>query len=84
MTQYENFTAVQKDTYKRVHDLEHEIMQVIDPAVFVLNQDFIRLQTELDQVRSECDHIWENGRCTVCGACQPFEGGKDAVYTLFY
>ena len=67
MRTFDTFTKQQQDTYTRVHDLEEQLMESVDPTTFVLNPETLALRKKIDEVQSTCDHIWENGICIVCG-----------------
>ena len=63
----DTFTAKQLDTYTKIHNLEEELIKNVDLGIFVLNPRVAEIQEELDEVRAHCDHIFENGKCIVCG-----------------
>lgn len=73
MTNFDTFTNKQKETYSKIHDLNHELMNAIDPSSFVLNDKVRELQEKIAAVQANCDHIWEDGFCIVCGK-EEFEG----------
>ena len=61
------FSKVQKETYDKVHELEHELMKSVDPATFVLNPETLVIRYKIEQLQRDCDHIFEDGVCVVCG-----------------
>ena len=67
MNTFDTFTKKQKQTHLLVHDLELELMNSVDPTTFILNPDTMKIRHEIERVQAECDHIWENGVCLVCG-----------------
>lgn len=67
MNVFDTFTKKQKETYAKVLSLEEELAQTIDPTTFVLNPEVIRIQDAIETEREKCQHIYENGRCVVCG-----------------
>lgn len=67
MRSFETFTKQQQETYTRVHDLEEQLMESVDPTTFVLNPETLALRKKIDEVQNTCDHIWEDGICIVCG-----------------
>ena len=66
MSVFDTFTKKQKATYTLVHDLEDQLMEVLDPTAFVLNPKVLEIYRDIESVQQECDHIWENGHCVVC------------------
>lgn len=64
MRYLESFTPAQKNTYNNIVRLEKEM----DNSAFY--SCCIAIQFEIDKYRQECDHIFENGTCIVCGADQ--------------
>lgn len=71
MNRFDTFTKKQKDTYALIHELEHELMASVDPSAFVLNEETVALRKQMDEVQAQCDHIWEDGFCIVCGKEEP-------------
>ena len=67
MITFDTFTDKQKETYALVHDLDHKLMQAIDPASFVLNDEVLEIRRQIEEVQNNCNHIWEKGFCAVCG-----------------
>ena len=67
MNKFDTFTNKQKETFALVHKLEDEYVQAMDPAIFVLNAKLIAIKEKIEKAQSECNHIYENGVCIVCG-----------------
>ena len=61
------FTLEQKETYTAIHDLEEKLMLSVQPDIFILNPETVRLRKEIEEYRSKCKHVWEDGYCAVCG-----------------
>lgn len=66
----DTFTPVQKDTFCRIQDLEKELTEVIDPSLSILNSRVMEIQAEIDSLQEQCDHVFENGVCVVCGVTE--------------
>ena len=64
---FELFTNEQKAIHIKIHSLEEKLMQSIDPSTFVLNPKTLAIRQRIEEVQSQCPHIWENGACVVCG-----------------
>ena len=71
MRTFDTFTKQQQDTYELVRNLEHELMESVDPSTFVLNPQTLALRKKINEAQNKCDHIWENGACIVCGKEEP-------------
>lgn len=67
------FTLVQLDTFQRVKSLEQELKDNMNPGEFVLNKSIMAIQAKIDQLQAECDHIWDEGCCAVCGKIKESE-----------
>ena len=60
MTNIELFQAVQ--------DRKERIEELFDPTTFVLNPEVVRLEKEIEQLQSQCQHEFnEVGECEICG-----------------
>ena len=64
---FAEFSNEQKEIYTKVHELEHELMQSIDPSTFVLNPVTLVVRYQIEQLQRKCNHVFEKGACIVCG-----------------
>lgn len=64
---FSEFTNEQKARYKKIHELEHELMQSVDPTTFILNPKTLTLRYEIEKLQDQCDHVFEHGICAICG-----------------
>lgn len=67
---FNSFTEYQKQTNLSVTELEEELVAYVDPEVFILNEDIVRIRKELDKLQAKCNHIWKGNFCVVCHAKQ--------------
>lgn len=45
---------------------QKQLEDLIDPTSFVLNPEVEKLQNEIAELRSMCEHDYENGVCKYC------------------
>lgn len=62
-----NFTAAQLQIYNRVKSIEDEIASIADPSTFVYNPKIGQLIMQLTEVQNECEHVFDDGFCIICG-----------------
>lgn len=65
-------TPEQINTKNRVAAIEQELKELFDPTIMELNKKINSLYDEWDALQQKCEHIYENGKCVVCGK----EGNK--------
>lgn len=53
--------------YSRIIQIKREIIEKVDPSIMVLNPEVQALYKEWAELQEKCTHIYENGKCTVCG-----------------
>lgn len=63
---FETFTEYQKQTSLNVTTLEEELVALVDPESFILNEEVVRIRAKLDELQKKCNHIWKNNFCVVC------------------
>ena len=62
-----SFTEFQQNTFAKVTNIRDEIEKSLDPTKFELDQHLQGLFDKLHNEQANCDHIFENGVCIVCG-----------------
>lgn len=45
---------------------QKQLEDLIDPTSFVLNPEVEKLQNEIAELQSKCNHDYENGFCKYC------------------
>ena len=62
-----SFTEFQQNTCAKVTNLRDEIEKSLDPTKFELDTHLQSLFDKLHEEQANCDHIFENGVCIICG-----------------
>lgn len=57
----------QNEIFQLVNEKNKEIEKIMDVATFVLNSKIVELQNEISDLRKQCAHEFENGKCKYCG-----------------
>ena len=45
---FDEFTLEQKETYTAIHDLEEKLMLSVQPDIFILNPETVKLRKEIE------------------------------------
>ena len=60
-------TQEQINIKNRVAAIEQELKELFDPTIMELNKKINALYNEWDMLQDKCEHIFENGKCVICG-----------------
>lgn len=52
---------------KKILFNNEQINKLLDPSVFILQPEVQKLMEENAYLQTLCEHVYENGVCTICG-----------------
>ena len=58
----------EKELFQAIQEKKNKIEELFDPTTFVLNPEVVKLEKEIEQLQSQCQHIFtKTGECEICG-----------------
>lgn len=62
------FTAEQRDTYDKIHELEARLEEKYEADTFELNEEANEIREAINDLQKHCHHIFDDYTCVICGA----------------
>jgi hypothetical protein len=55
------------EIYNKVLFNQARINMLLDPSIFILQPEIQKLEEEIAELQSMCEHEFEDGVCVICG-----------------
>jgi hypothetical protein len=55
------------EIFNLITEKKSKIEDLFDPTSFVLNPEVVKLEKEIEELQTECEHNYVEGVCEYCG-----------------
>jgi hypothetical protein len=55
------------DVFNLITEKKQKIEELFDPTSFVLNPEVVKLEKEIEELQTKCEHNYADGVCEYCG-----------------
>jgi hypothetical protein len=55
------------DVFNLITEKKQKIEELFDPTSFVLNPEVVKLEKEIEELQTKCEHNYVDGVCEYCG-----------------